>query len=251
MLPSTSDTQPAATAVPLWHGGAATGVEVNASKGSRGPVFDIMRQAITKTLYAYWNDVRGSRLAPKRFEIEPSQIAGILPDTFILERVDATTARFRLAGTRICESFGAEFRGVNFFDLFGDEDRLTLLRQFSVVARQGAGCDFVLSAESETGKSAQFEVLLLPLIHTRETVDRFLGSMAPVDRQPWLGSEQLSKSRIVSLELVWPDGRSHAMIDQANRQTPFMPHMREARIVRSDRRQFRVYDGGLSTPEDK
>ena len=251
MLPQTSDTQPAATAVPLWYGGAAHAVDVNPSGGLKGPVSEIMKQAITKALYAYWNDVRGSRLAPKRFEIEPSQIAGILPDTFILERVDASTARFRLAGTRICEAFGAEFRGVNFFDLFGNEDRLTLLRQFSVIARQGAGCEFVLSAESETGKTAQFEVLLLPLMHTRETIDRFLGSIAPVDRQPWFGSEPLSKSRIVSLELVWPDGRSHAMIDQVKRQTPFMPHMREARIVRSDRRQFRVYDGGLSTPEDK
>ena len=65
-----------------------------------------MREAISQTLYGYWNDIRAGRLAPKRFEIEPSQIAGMLPDTFILERIDNETSRFRLAGTRICEAFG-------------------------------------------------------------------------------------------------------------------------------------------------
>ncbi|MEQ1673140.1 MAG: PAS domain-containing protein, partial [Hyphomicrobium sp.] len=42
-----------------------------------------MREAITQKLYTYWNDIRAGRLAPKRFEIEPSQIASMLPDTFI------------------------------------------------------------------------------------------------------------------------------------------------------------------------
>ena len=54
-----------------------------------------MREVITQALYGYWNEIRAGRLAPKRFEIEPSLIAGILPDTFILERVDNDTSRFR------------------------------------------------------------------------------------------------------------------------------------------------------------
>lgn len=206
-----------------------------------------MKDSVSRTLYAYWNDVRGTRLAPQRFEIEPSRIAGILPDTFILERIDNATSRFRLAGTRICESFGAEFRGVNVFDLFGDEDRITLQRQFSVIARQGAAGLFTISAETATGLNARFEMLLLPLVHTRETVDRFIGGLGPLERYPWLGTAPLVTKKILAHELIWPDGRPHAMIDNLHRQTPFLPHLREARIVRSDRRQFRVYDGGLAT----
>lgn len=34
------------------------------------------------------------------------------------------------------------------------------------------------------------------------------------------------------------------------RQAPFLPQIRKSRIVRSDRRQFRVYDGGLDKTED-
>ena len=47
-----------------------------------------MQQRTNQILFAYWNDVRGERLAPRRFEIEPARIATILPETFILERLD-------------------------------------------------------------------------------------------------------------------------------------------------------------------
>ena len=190
-------------------------------------------------------------MAPKRFEIEPSCIAGILPDTFILERIDPETTRFRLAGTRICEAFGAEFRGRNFFDLFQQEDRTTLQRQFSVIARRGAAGVFGVDAETAAGKAAQFEITVLPLVHTRDVVDRFLGAIAPYKVQPWFGTEAIVKQKLVSNELVWPDGRPHALIDSSSRQSPFLPHIRTARIVHSDRRHFRVYDGGLSLNKDE
>ncbi len=209
-----------------------------------------MRADVSQTLYAYWNEVRKDRIAPRRFEIEPSRIPGLLPDTFILERVDGATSRFRLAGTRICEAFGVEFRGVNIYDLFGEEDRITLQRQLSVIALHGAVGRFILAAETATKLTAQFEMMLLPLVHTRDIVDRFLGSMSPAERYPWLGTVPLDNLRIVSHELVWPDGRPHAMIDNMHRQAPFLVHLGEARIVRSDRRQFRVYDGGRSAVDD-
>ena len=110
-----------------------------------------MKQQISQSLYAYWNDVRGTRMAPKRFEIEPSCLADILPDTFILERNNGETSRFRLAGTRICEAFGTEFRGSNFFELFSAQDRVTLQRQFSIMARQGAAGLF--NIDTETGRA--------------------------------------------------------------------------------------------------
>ena len=204
-----------------------------------------MREPVTRMLYEYWNDVRGDRFAPQRFEIEPSCIASILPDTFILERFDGKTSRFRLAGTRICEAFVAEFRGVNLLELFEDEDRVTLERQLSVIARQGAVGLFTIGAETEPDRAVRFEMVILPLLHTRETVDRFIGSLVPLDRHAWLGTAPLMNTKLLTVEMIWPDGRPHAVVERAHHQAPFMPHIREARIVRSDRRQFRVYDGGL------
>lgn len=237
--------------VPVWHG---LPVHNSAIAGVTGPRSnhpkDDMRDAVSQHLYTYWNEIRGTRLAPKRFEVEPSRISAILPDTFVLERIDTATSRFRLAGTRICEAFAAEFRGLNIMDMFGEEDRITLERQISVIARQGAVGLFIVTATTESGKQARFEMLLLPLVHTRESVDRLLGALVPLDRPAWLGHEPLLTSRLTTNELIWPDGRPHAVIDNMHRQTPFHSHLREARIVRSEHRQFRVYDGGLSKPED-
>ena len=209
-----------------------------------------MKQQISQSLYAYWNDVRGTRMAPKRFEIEPSCLADILPDTFILERNNGETSRFRLAGTRICEAFGTEFRGSNFFELFSAQDRVTLQRQFSIMARQGAAGLFNIDTETAAGHAARFEVLVLPLFHTQDSVDRFLGSMAPERTELWFGKEPIVKQRLAAHELVWPDGPPKSLAENRHHQSPFLPHVRTARIVRSDRRHFRVYDGGLTTPKD-
>ena len=96
-----------------------------------------MKQKTNQILFAYWNDVRGERLAPRRFEIEPARIASILPETFILERHDGDTFSFRLAGTKLCEQFGFEFRGSNFLDGWEPDDRLAIARQFMATTALG------------------------------------------------------------------------------------------------------------------
>lgn len=212
---------------------------------------NVMKEPTSQQLYAYWNDVRGDRLAPRRFEIEPSRIAAILPDTFILERVDSATFRFRLAGTRICEAFVAEFRGLNILDLLEPIDRATLRHDLATVAGEGGVGLFALEGVSESGKPLMFEMLIVPLIHTNDTVDRLLGSLTPLASPAWLGHEPVTIKRLVSHEIIWPEGRPHAVADAMKRQSPFMPHIRNARIVRVDRRQFRVYEGGLGQGDDE
>jgi hypothetical protein len=211
-----------------------------------------MRATVSQALFSYWNELRGERLAPKRFEIEPSAIAGNLPDTFILERVNPATLRFRLAGTRICEAFGIEFRGMNLLELFEKDDVETLQQQIALIVSQGAVGVFQISAATANGLSTPFELLLLPLTHTRDTVDRFLGSITPVNKPGWLGTVPLTRRKILSHDTIWPDGQpGNALVAAAHHQAPFLPLVREARIVRSQRRQFRVYEGGLSRSGDE
>lgn len=204
-----------------------------------------MKQSTTKTLYGYWDATRGNRMAPRRFEIEPARIADILSDTLILERNDDTAFRFRLAGTRICDTFGQELRGSSFTEGWSADDRSTLQRHLGVISRQAGVGVFQFEAETAEGRTARFEILLLPLMHTRETVDRILGCIVAIDQPDWLGHEPLVARRLLSAEIVWPAGREPVPEPQ-RQQAPFRTHIQDARIVRADRRQFRVYDGGLS-----
>ena len=205
----------------------------------------VMKHKTSKLLYSYWNKVRGDRVTPRRFEIEPAQIAAVLPATFILERVDAETFRYRLAGTRICDFFGFELRGTNFLDGWSPEDRLSLIRHFVALAKQGAVELVHLEAAPVAKLSAPFEVLLLPLRHTGESIDRVLGSFCPLDEPSWLGELPLINKRLIASELIWPAGGAKVAEESTDGHVPMLFPARHARIVRTDRRQFRVFEGGL------
>jgi hypothetical protein len=146
-----------------------------------------MKQTTSQTLFAYWNEVRGSRIAPRRFDIEPARLSPVLTQTFILERVSSEVYTYRLAGTRICEHFGTELRGTDFLDGWPEQDAVTIARQLAGPCSAGAG--LVLQAEActdNTLEGVRFEILILPLIHTGNAVTRYVGVMSPIE--PPIGS---------------------------------------------------------------
>jgi hypothetical protein len=206
-----------------------------------------MIQPTNQILFGYWNEVRGERLAPRRFEIEPSRIATILPETFILERVDTEAYPYRLAGTKLCEQFGTEFRGNNYLEGWPEADRVTLARQFA--ATIAAGGVLILRIEArpdvDPAPAVEFEAILLPLLHTSASVTRLLGSMSALDPPGWLGTRALTRRRLLACDVLWPDGQPHAGDAQRN-QAPLMATLAGARLVKMDRRAFRVLDGGLA-----
>ncbi len=210
-----------------------------------------MKEAISLSLYSYWNALRGTRPAPKRFEIEPSRIATNLPDTFILERVNPANTRFRLAGSRIIETLGRELRGKNLFDLFDVEDAVMLRDRMELITSHCAVGLFRMSADDGAGLTATFELLIMPLVHTGDAVERFLGCIVPMDAPSWLGTVPLVNLKLTDNEVIWPDGRVSANACQIDYQSPVLPMRRAARIVRSNRRQFRVYEGGLSSSAEE
>jgi hypothetical protein len=209
-----------------------------------------MKHKVSHTLFAYWNEIRGQRIAPRRFEIEPSRIASILPDTFILDCSAAGIYRFRLAGTRMSGLLGRDVRDGLFTDLFQPSDHRTVnlllkqaIEQAPVSILTTAGIPSAPEASS-TRFLGRTEIVLLPLYHTHDTVTRLLGSAAPLDAMPVTGPRTPLVHELQSHDIIWPDGRPHAILDQMNRQSPFAPENRNARIVTSNRRRFRVFDGG-------
>lgn len=210
-----------------------------------------MKHKISHSLYTYWNEIRALRVAPRRFEIEPSRIASFLPDTFILDCGEPGNPRFRLAGTRMSTLLGRDVRDGTFLDLFRPADHKTLQHALQLTIEQ-AGVALLTTAPCSAGEPVtapypHIEILLLPLFHTQNAVTRLLGCAVPLE--PVIESKALAylPQSLVAHETIWPDGRPHAVLQQMNRQSPFAPELRGARIVASDRRRFRVVDGGKTT----
>lgn len=211
-----------------------------------------MRTKTNAKLYSYWNSVRGARTAPRRFEIEPSQIADILSETFILEYQPPNGYRYRLAGTQIGEYFGKELRGTSFTDGWQDYERFALQRHLTSIRKLGAVARVLMEGTTRIGLKSRFEVLILPLLHNGETINRFLGAITPLeDEENHLRLSPVSDFRIIETELTYPadefvDPTPAPEEQEETGAPPILARFRNARIVKQDRRQFRVYDGGLS-----
>jgi hypothetical protein len=203
-----------------------------------------MQNTTSQVLFKYWNDIRGTRMAPRRFEVEPARFSAILPETFVVECEAGEGHKFRLAGTRVTEKLGFELRGRDFSALFDTEHHPEIKPFLDHVTQQGGVGVIVAEMPTEGGRKARFELIVLPLIHTEDRITRLLGAISTCNHEPWLGSEPIKPGRILSREIIWPDGRPHAVNERMMQANPFKQDFTLSRIVRARRRMFRVYDGG-------
>ena len=134
-----------------------------------------MKHPKTRALYDYWNSIRDGRLAPFRSEIEPREIAALLDSTFILEAQSRDSVRFRLAGTRLCENFGMELRGMSALALWHGECRSKVRDVMHRVVTEPCIGHVTCTVENRGGFHYQAEFLYLPLRSDMGEMTRVLG----------------------------------------------------------------------------
>ena len=109
-------------------------------------------------LFQYWNRLRAGRPAPKRTEIEPADIKTLLADTFILERDTRGEAVFRLAGTRLCASYGRELKGFAFASLWQEKDQRMSRGWRTALLRSNPWWSSLIEGVSRNERSNEFEL---------------------------------------------------------------------------------------------
>lgn len=150
-----------------------------------------MKTAPTRKLFAYWNERRGSRLAPERGDIEPGAIREILGDSFIVAFDPASDHPFRLTGTRVCMLLGHELKGEPFVQLWDQASRQRVRDLAATVAGEAVATVAGVTARTAEGSHAALELLLLPLYHRGKLDVRLLGVLAPLVVPYWLGAEHV------------------------------------------------------------
>lgn len=191
-----------------------------------------MKHSSTREVYAYWDTLRGSRLAPERGDIEPGALRHVLHDTFVLENGPIGPI-FRLAGTRLCAMFGGELKNRPFIALWPDvESQGDIRRLATVVMDESASAVAGFQAETANGHAISLELLLLPLRHRGRTHVRLLGALSPATSPDWLGLDTIMSVRLVSIRMIWAN----------ERRSP----LRENEIVSPERRRasFVLHTGG-------
>jgi len=168
-----------------------------------------MQKQSTKTLYDYWNTLRGSRSAPDRRDLDPTKIRGALANTFILELNDSSEFDFRLAGSHICSIYARELKGRSFTRLWHPRDRDAMGTLVRAVTEDNAVALVTFTGMTAIHTRTTVEAILLPVRHNGSTQTRLLGAMTVVDEPYWLGVQPVVEQRISGLRLIWPDDQSH------------------------------------------
>lgn len=155
-------------------------------------------------LFQYWNRLRDGRPAPRRTEVEPADIKTLLADTFILEKDTRGEAVFRLAGTRLCATYGRELKGFSFPSLWRSKDQRLVSRLIDGVFRQQSVVLITYSGISRNKRTVEFELLALPLDGGAENL-RCLGVISSADKPFWLGADPIIDAQIESVRIIDPD----------------------------------------------
>jgi hypothetical protein len=164
-----------------------------------------MQKTSTKTLYDYWNTLRGARSAPDRRDIDPAKIKGALASTFILELDPANEFLFRLAGSHVCSAYARELKGRSFTRLWHNRDRDAMETLIRAVTEDHAVALVTFLGTTPVQSKASFETILLPVRHNGSTQTRLLGAMTALETPYWLGVQPVMEQRITGLRLIWPD----------------------------------------------
>ncbi|MBL8581896.1 MAG: PAS domain-containing protein [Rhizobiaceae bacterium] len=163
-----------------------------------------MKQDGSIQLFQYWNRLRNGRLAPLRTEIEPADIKSLLADTFILEKDTRGEAVFRLAGSRLCATYGRELKGFSFPSLWREKDQRLVARLAQSVFQTKSVVVISYEGGSRGGRIVEFELLLLPLDGGKEN-PRSLGAVTACERTFWLGVDPIVDARVDSVRVVDPE----------------------------------------------
>jgi len=151
--------------------------------GEAGNVFDLLRykkpmkNPILMDVLAYWERLRGDRLAPMRSEIDPREIEDALANAFILERTEKDQARFRIAGMHLSELMGMEVRGMPASTLIAPQSRERFHTILNNVFKAPEIVELHLSAARPGVTTLSAQMLLLPMQSDQGQMSRILGCL--------------------------------------------------------------------------
>lgn len=153
------------------------------SPASKWSITRGMHNRASREIFDYWVRLAGERPAPLRTEIDPVALRRYLPHLFIAATADgngdSAGLTFRLAGTRICDMFGREFRGAPYEDLWFDATN----RQPFEIAANAIQYERPVLLEVHVLRpddERPYDLLLMPMRpHDAGFSDRLLGALMP------------------------------------------------------------------------
>jgi hypothetical protein len=164
-----------------------------------------MKHRNSHLLVGYWSRLRRGRAVPDQTDIDPRAIKRMLSHVFILDAGDTERPVYRLAGTSLCERFGAELKGIGFLSHWESQSRTALAGIFkqALAARQPL-CLSSIAATADCGM-VECETVLVPVSFNGGEPVRFIGLMQMLTDVNALCGRPIAFERLVGSQLVRED----------------------------------------------
>lgn len=130
-------------------------------------------------LEAYWQTLCAGRIMPYRDEVDPRGLNGSLSQIFLIERIAAGTARFRVAGQDLNDLMGFDLRGMPMSSIIRTEARQRLSDTLRALFDEPARVELTLdSGKSLLRGRVAARLVCLPLRDRTGSVGRAIGCLA-------------------------------------------------------------------------
>ncbi len=157
-----------------------------------------MKHPASREFFDYWDGKRGDTRAPERSDIDPNAMRGLLGDIFVLSCDTSAGYPFRVAGTRLCATFGRDLKDTNFPALFTAASRPEIAEIVGTVADEMLPAIAGLTATNSRCALSHLELLLLPFKNRAHTPVSLTGLLAPFETAASvLGELTLSSFRYI------------------------------------------------------
>ena len=141
--------------------------------------YDYRSDAVLGRVLAYWEERRGSRRMPARRDLDPVDLAPVLPHLQLIDVVPPNRFRYRLVGTALVEVFGHDYTGRFVDELLLGTGRAELITCVFTTVRDRARPVF-LQARYFTAKNVDFMTnrVYLPLSENDGEVNMMLAALS-------------------------------------------------------------------------
>lgn len=133
----------------------------------------------TEELLDYWRLRAMAGHAPARTQINPADLARLLPQVFILGRQGPGQYVFRLAGELLVDLHADPLRGSDPIRLWAQKDRLRLASALESSRRRIEPFVAMVDGRTAGGLEAPFEITFAPLADKDGEVSRVIGLYQP------------------------------------------------------------------------
>lgn len=174
-----------------------------------------MKHANSRALYDYWNNLRQSRTAPLRSELDPRAIKELLPTVFILQREDDTTFIYRLAGTRLCQHFGYELRNQNFLENWRKNELHSIATLFESISDNHSAAVMGVKTHSENTTQNMMEFVFVPVKLDSTGDTRILGCGSVFNPEPHAPRSRVVRQEVSGLRILRPDNVAQFVVPGA------------------------------------